>query len=67
VNIEIFYLTGETDIWWSTLSNRLLGHDFIWSRFVKELITPLWIAKWELKNARGVVAQSSSSLPAPED
>jgi len=67
VNIETFYLTGETDIWWNTLTNRLLGHDFIWSLFVKELITLLRIAKWELTNARGVVAQSTSSLPAPEN
>jgi len=67
VNIKTFYLMGETDIWWNTLKNMLFGHDFIWSRFVKELLTPLRIAKWELTNARGVVAQSSSSLPAPEN
>jgi len=67
VNIETFYLMGETDTWWNTLTNRLLGHDFIWSRFVKELIILLWIAKWELTNVHGVVAKSTSSLPAPED
>jgi len=49
---------GETDIWWNTLRNRLLGHDFIWSRFVKELITTLQFAKWELKNAHGAVARA---------
>ena len=65
MNIETFYLMGEIDIWWNTLTNRLLGHDSIWSQFVKELITPLQIAKWELTNACGVVAQSTSSLPAP--
>jgi len=66
VNIETFYLRGETDIWWNTLTNRLLGHDFIWSRFVKELSTPLRIAKWELTNARDSVAQSTLLLPVPE-
>ena len=67
MNIETFYLTGETDIWWNTLTNRLLGHDFIWSRLVKELIAPLQIAKWELTNARGVIVQSTLSLHAPEN
>jgi len=23
VNIETFYLTGETDIWWNTVKNKL--------------------------------------------
>ena len=41
VNIGIFHLTGETDIWWSIVENRLLGTDFISSRFLEELTTTL--------------------------
>jgi len=66
MNIETFYLTGEIDIWWNTVKNRLLGLDFTWSRFVEELTTPLRIAKWELTNACGTVAQSTSLLPILE-
>ena len=66
VNIETFYLTGETNIQWNTVKNTLLGPDFTWSRFMEELTTPLRIAKWELTNARGTVAQSTSLLPVPE-
>ena len=55
MNIGTFYLTGETDIWWSNVKNRLLGLDFTWSRFVEELTTPLRIAKEELINARGTI------------
>jgi len=66
VNIETFYLIGETDIWWNTVKNRLLGPDFTWSRFVEELTTMLRIAKWELTNARDTIAQSTSLLPVPE-
>ena len=66
VNIKIFYLSGETDIWWNTVKNRLLGPDFTWGRFVEELTTPLRIAKWELTNARGTIAQNTSLLPVPE-
>ena len=28
VNIGTFYLTGETNIWWNIVKNRLLGPDF---------------------------------------
>ena len=66
LNIETFYLTGETDIWWNTVKNKLLGPDFTWSRFVEELTTPLRITKWELTNARGTIAQSTSLLLIPE-
>jgi len=66
VNIETFYLTGETDIWRNIVNNRLLEPDFIWSRFVEELTTLLRIAKWELTNARGTIAPSTSLLPVPE-
>ena len=61
VNIATFYVTGETDIQWSIVKNRLLGPDFTSSRFLKELTTTLQIAKWELTNAHGAVAQSTSS------
>ena len=66
MNIGTFHLTGETDIWGNIVTNRLLGHDFIWNQFVKELSTPLWVAEWELTNAHGAVAQRPSLLPAPE-
>jgi len=67
VNIGIFYLTGETDIWWNTVKNKLLEPDFTWSRFVERITTLPQISKWELTNARGLVAQSTSSLPTPEN
>ena len=28
VNIGTFYLTGETNIWWNIVKNRLLGPNF---------------------------------------
>jgi len=58
VNIETFYQTGETNIWWNTVKNRPLGPDFTWSRIAEELTTPLRIAKWELTNVCGVVARA---------
>ena len=67
VNIGTFYRTGETNIWWNTVKNRLLGPDFTSSQFLKELTTTLQIAKWELTTAHGVVAQSTSSLPVLEN
>ena len=67
VNIGSFHLTGETDIWGNIVTNRLLGHDFIWSRFVKELSTPLRVAEWEPTCVRGAVAQSTSLPPIPEN
>ena len=67
VNIGIFHLTSETDIWWNIVKNRLLGPDFTVSRFLEELTTTLQIAKWERTNVHGAVAQSTSSLPVPEN
>ena len=57
MNIETFYQTGETNIWWNTVKNRPLGPNFTWSRIAEELTTPLRIAKWELTNVCGVVAK----------
>ena len=56
VNIGTFYLTGESNIWWNTVKNRLLGLGFTWSRFVEELTTALLSAEWELTNVCGAVA-----------
>jgi len=67
VNIGTFYLTYGTDIWWNTIKNRLLRSDFTLSIFMEELNTLLRIAKWELTNTRGAVAQSTLLLPVPED
>ena len=59
VNIGIFYLTGETNIWWNIVKNRLLGFGFTWSRFVEELTTALMSAKWKLINVCGAVARAT--------
>ena len=67
MNIGTFYRTGETNIWWNIVKNRLLGPDFTWSRFVERITTLPRIAKCELTNAHSVVAQSTSSLPTPEN
>ena len=39
VNIRTFHLTGEIDIWWNIVKNRLLGPEFTSSRFIEELGT----------------------------
>jgi len=33
----MFYLTEEADIWWNIVMDRLLGPEFTWSKFLKEL------------------------------
>ena len=67
VNIGTFYLTGETNIWWNTVKNRLLEFGFTWSRFMEELTTTHLSAEWEITNARGALVQSTSLLPVPKD
>jgi len=37
VNIGMYYLTSEADIWWNTIKGRLVGPEFIWSKFLEEL------------------------------
>ena len=37
VNIGMYYLTGEADIWWNTIKGRLVGPKFTWSKFLNEL------------------------------
>jgi len=37
VNIRMFYLTGEADIWSNTVRDRLLGPEFTWSKFREEI------------------------------
>ena len=37
VNIRIFYLTGEANIWWKNAEDGLLGPNLTWNRFLKEL------------------------------
>jgi len=37
INIGTYYLTGEADIWWNTVKGRLVGLEFIWSKFLDEL------------------------------
>jgi len=37
VNIGMFYLTSEANIWWNTIKVGLLGPHFTWSRFLEKL------------------------------
>ena len=37
VNIGMYYLTGEADIWWNTIKDKLVGPKFTWSKFLSEL------------------------------
>jgi len=37
MNIGMFYLTVEADIWWNTVKDRLLGPNLTWNRFLEEL------------------------------
>jgi len=42
VNIEMFYLIREVGIWWNTVNDMLLGPDFTWNKFLKELRTKFY-------------------------
>ena len=42
VNIGTFYLTGEADIWWSTVKEKLQGSELTWTRFLEELRTKFY-------------------------
>ena len=37
VNIGTYNWTGEVDIWWSTVQDKLVGPKFIWGKFLGEL------------------------------
>jgi len=37
VNIRTYYLTGEADIWWNTVKDKLVWPEFTWSKFLEEL------------------------------
>jgi len=37
VNIGTYYLTGEADIWWNTVKDKLVGLEFTWNKFLSEL------------------------------
>ena len=37
VNVGMFYLTAEADIWWSTVKDRLIVPKLTWSKFLEEL------------------------------
>ena len=37
VNVGMYYLTGEADIWWNTVKDKLIGPKFTWSKFLGEL------------------------------
>jgi len=37
VNIGTYYLTGEADICWNTIKDKLVGPEFTWSKLLSEL------------------------------
>jgi len=37
INIGTYYLTGEADIWWNTMKDKLVGSEFTWNKFLSEL------------------------------
>ena len=37
VNIAMYYLSGEADIWWNIVKGGLVGPEFTWSKFLAEL------------------------------
>ena len=37
VNIRTYYLTGEADILWNTVKDKLVGPEFTWPKFLSEL------------------------------
>ena len=37
VNMGTYYLTGEADIWWNTVKDKLVGPEFTWNKFLSEL------------------------------
>ena len=37
VNIRTYYLTGEVDIWWNTVKDKLVGPESTWNKFLSEL------------------------------
>ena len=37
VNMGAFYLTGEANIWWSTVKDKLQGPELTWTKFLEEL------------------------------
>jgi len=36
VNIGMYYLAGEADIWWNTVKNKLVGPEFTYNKFLSE-------------------------------
>jgi len=42
VNIGTYYLTGEANIWWSTIKDKLVGPEFTWSKLLSELRTKFY-------------------------
>jgi len=37
VKTGMYYLTGEADIWWNTIKDKLVGPEFTWNKFLSEL------------------------------
>jgi len=37
VNIRMYYLTVEADIWWSTIKDKVVGPEFTWNKLLSEL------------------------------
>ena len=43
MNNRTFYLIGETDIWWNTMKDTLVGPEFTWVKFLQELRAKFYI------------------------
>ena len=43
VNIVMYYLTGEADIWWNTVKGSLVGPEFTWGKFLEALRAKLYL------------------------
>jgi len=37
MNIGTYYLSGEADICWNTVQDKLVGPEFTWNKFLAEL------------------------------
>ena len=37
LNIGTYYLSGEADIWWNTVKDKLEGPEFTWNEFLTEI------------------------------
>ena len=62
VNIGMFYLTGEADIWWSNVKDRLVGPELTWNKFLEELRAKFYsiTVRWQKENEFSKLRMTSS-------